>query len=59
MVEAAGLTLSSLSKLLSKAYLNIMSDSLLKFDRMIGISDIEQAPVQFLLDCVASRTFIL
>ena len=45
MVEAARLTLSSLSKLSSKAHLNIIGNSLLKFDRMIEISNIEQAPV--------------
>lgn len=58
MDEAAGLALPSPSKPLSETYLNIMGNSLLKFDRIIGTSDIEQAPVQSLLDCGASRTFI-
>ena len=41
MVEAAELALSSLSEPLSKAYLNIISNSLLKFNRIIRISNIE------------------
>ena len=41
MVKTAGLALPSLFKSLSKAYLNIMSNSLLKFDKIIEISDIE------------------
>lgn len=58
MVDAARLVLPSLSEPPSEVHLNIMGDSLLKLAGTVGASDAEYTPVQSLLDCGASRTFI-